>query len=540
MSGEFNNRLTEEGPLIEPMERDSYPNGVPEEQKESLLLTEKEMLETSYLIKPFEKMPFNLRIQLHTSSIEKDEIVVDFSSYPSKPWIILDEKLEFELGKNVNELSYFLKNWDEKQPPHIVEIVKEIEALIMKSRLSRKMPDTHEGQKISREKKEKRKFNPKAIFILDKKTRMLIFLQKLTIKAPVDKQELSRVIKTINAEIGKYQVNSYNKIQMGNRFTYFFGNFERLVIIILCKGPRNPPFELLIEMNEAFMKKYEDFLEDYSKSDVIAFKPFSENVKKYLETYLYEEYEKEIEIQITELLERTKPEIPILKPMKQPKPKVEVKNPPEPKIKPEVQLDAKTVQIEKKLETLIQPSPEVPAQKPGEKIKFKPIIREEPEHAKPIKDLEPIIFDSTANDISKVHGYCLNFEDYREYFELAMENWSIPEGNQKDLEKLEKSLRKKLKSSSLLRALFISSNPLDPSVYKLWLKIGKIKKSEVRKSLTYEYLCFIESNINGKLTHLCWTEDNKEFTVLRVINDDPLHLQILFETTDKVKEWEFN
>lgn len=270
MSKDFN-----QGPLIEPMERPTYPDGIPEEQKESVLKREKEMLEGSYVTSPFEKMEYNLRIQLSISSGGRDEVVIDFTNYPERPWIILDDKLQFELGKNLTEVSFFLKKWDSTQPPHIIEIVKEIEALLMKARLSGKFTTPTETIKQP----EAPKFDPKAVLIVDKRTKMLIFLQKLTIKAPVDKQELSQVIKTINAEIGNFEINAFNKIRMKNDLIYFFVNFERLIVIMLCKGEAPPPFELLNKINGTFMDKYSDFLEDYSKSDVIAFKDFSQNIR---------------------------------------------------------------------------------------------------------------------------------------------------------------------------------------------------------------------------------------------------------------------
>ena len=165
--------VNQEGPIIEPMERDSYPDGIPEALKDRVLKDEKELLEGAYVTSPFEKMEYNLRIQLSISMKEQEEVVIDFTNYPEKPWIILDDKLQFEVGKNLNEISYFLKNWNNTKPPHIIEIVKEIEALLMKVRVSGKIS----GKVETPEQKEAPKFDPKAVLIVDKATKMLIFLQ---------------------------------------------------------------------------------------------------------------------------------------------------------------------------------------------------------------------------------------------------------------------------------------------------------------------------------------------------------------------------
>ena len=57
---------------------------------------------------------------------------IDFSDYPLKPIIKIDEKLERDLGWDLESLLFFISNWDPKVPPHIIEIIDEIASVIKK------------------------------------------------------------------------------------------------------------------------------------------------------------------------------------------------------------------------------------------------------------------------------------------------------------------------------------------------------------------------------------------------------------------------
>ena len=40
--------------------------------------------------------------------------------------------LDIELfGKNLDEILYFYRTWDKKRPPHIIELVKELETVLL-------------------------------------------------------------------------------------------------------------------------------------------------------------------------------------------------------------------------------------------------------------------------------------------------------------------------------------------------------------------------------------------------------------------------
>jgi hypothetical protein len=528
MGKEFTDEGLGKTPIIEPMERTVYPDGISEDQKENILNRERELLEGSYLVNSFDNMPYNLRVKLNISFTEKEEIVIDISNYPSKPWIILDDHTQDDLGKNVGEVLYFLKTWDVKRPPHIIEIIKELEAVLMTLRLDDKTYP--EKEKIPSDPEEAPKFDPKAIFIIDKQKKMLIFLDKLTKRAPVGQEEISQVISTINSEVKNFELYSYNKLQMSEGFTYFFVNFKRLIIIILCKGKESPPHVLFAKMNGAFMKKYADFLDDYSRSDVVAFKPFYSNIRQYLETYLYEEAEVK-EIQVIEFEEDIEfPEPEVSQPEVKSKDLVKVVKEPKKDIEPEVKPEPKPIVPEDKSEKMMKI-----LEKTRQDMKVEKTVR--PKKAAAWRSAESVIFDEEANDIQKIDGFCLKFVDYKDFYRKAMENWSLPEADPDKIVKTEKKIKKRLAISKKIRALYISDNQLDSSIYKLWIKVGNFNEFKPKENLKYDYVAFIESNIDEKLTQLCWTNDSKKFIVLREINDDPLQLKHLFKTTDHVKDW---
>jgi len=119
-------------PLFKPMKRESYPEGISEYIRDEILWNEASFIKEKYPANFIEGMIFNLDIFLNKSSRHSYKITFDYSTYPLKPTIIIDEKLERDLGGDLEDLLYFLSNWDPKVPPHIIEIVDEIYAIIKK------------------------------------------------------------------------------------------------------------------------------------------------------------------------------------------------------------------------------------------------------------------------------------------------------------------------------------------------------------------------------------------------------------------------
>lgn len=129
-------RLTSENigeePLIEPMKREAFPEGIPDYKRDEVLWEESQMVKNEYVAEFVEGMVFHLKIFLSISLTHHYTIFIDFSDYPKKPKIEISDLLKEELSKNLEELLYHYGNWDPTIPPHIIEIVRELEAVLMK------------------------------------------------------------------------------------------------------------------------------------------------------------------------------------------------------------------------------------------------------------------------------------------------------------------------------------------------------------------------------------------------------------------------
>ncbi|MHA1291137.1 MAG: hypothetical protein ACTSQJ_00545 [Promethearchaeota archaeon] len=131
-------------PLIKSMQREAYPDGIPEYKRDEILWEEAQLVNNEYVAEFVEGMISHLKIFLSISLTHHYEILIDFTNYPLKPKIEISEGLQEELGKSLNELLYFLGNWDTKIPPHIIEIIRELEAVLMKFKAKGKLSDTDE------------------------------------------------------------------------------------------------------------------------------------------------------------------------------------------------------------------------------------------------------------------------------------------------------------------------------------------------------------------------------------------------------------
>ena len=131
-------------PIITPMKRDAYPEGIADYKRDEVLWNESEMVKNEYVAEFVEGMITQLQIFLSISLTHHYEVLIDFSEYPLKPKINIGEGLSKELGKSLDELLFFYKNWDTKIPPHIIEVIREFEAVLMKYKAKKKLSDTAE------------------------------------------------------------------------------------------------------------------------------------------------------------------------------------------------------------------------------------------------------------------------------------------------------------------------------------------------------------------------------------------------------------
>jgi len=128
-------KLSENVSIINALERDSYPEGLSDYIRDEVLWNEARLVKDEFPADFLEGLLFHLQIYMRISKNHIYKIFVDFSDYPSRPTLGFSEGLNKEinrkLGKSINELLYFYKNWDAKTPPHIVEIIKELEAVLL-------------------------------------------------------------------------------------------------------------------------------------------------------------------------------------------------------------------------------------------------------------------------------------------------------------------------------------------------------------------------------------------------------------------------
>lgn len=121
-----------EGPPLTPMKRRTYPGGKIEEyERDEVLWNESQDVMQNYTADFIEGIISRLTIYLSISIQHHYEFEIDFTDYPKKPQLKLPESLLGDLGAPFEKQSYFLQHWDEKIPPHIIEIVRELEHVLM-------------------------------------------------------------------------------------------------------------------------------------------------------------------------------------------------------------------------------------------------------------------------------------------------------------------------------------------------------------------------------------------------------------------------
>lgn len=131
-------------PIIKPMKREAYPEGIQDYKRDEVLWNEAQMVKNEYVAEYVDGLVFKLKTFLSISLTHHYEIFIDFSEYPNKPKISIGKGLQEELGKPLEDLLYFYKNWDTKIPPHIIEVIREFEAILMKYKAAGSLTDTAE------------------------------------------------------------------------------------------------------------------------------------------------------------------------------------------------------------------------------------------------------------------------------------------------------------------------------------------------------------------------------------------------------------
>jgi len=118
-------------PIIKPMKRDFYAERPSVYKRDEILYNEAKYIKQKFATEYVDGFIFKLHIYLNISPTLWYKIYINFSDYPLKPTIKIDDLLNKELGRSWDELLYFYRTWDKKRPPHIVELINELEIILL-------------------------------------------------------------------------------------------------------------------------------------------------------------------------------------------------------------------------------------------------------------------------------------------------------------------------------------------------------------------------------------------------------------------------
>ncbi|MFW9895172.1 MAG: hypothetical protein ACFFD7_05140 [Candidatus Thorarchaeota archaeon] len=112
-----------EQPFVEPIIID-------DDQTSLAITTELGLIQQEYAYDQMGSNPANIQIYI-TITLSKTFIIsIDFSEYPDKPAISVQEEIQAIIG-DPNSSIEVLKNWDKKKPKHIVDILHELEKKLL-------------------------------------------------------------------------------------------------------------------------------------------------------------------------------------------------------------------------------------------------------------------------------------------------------------------------------------------------------------------------------------------------------------------------
>ena len=104
-------------PMIPPQKRQAYPDGIPEYARDEILFNESFDVQKNFECDLVDFSVSRIKITMNISLTHIYEVEIDFTNYPERPEIIMSEGLKNELEQPIEEISYFLRNWDTRIPP---------------------------------------------------------------------------------------------------------------------------------------------------------------------------------------------------------------------------------------------------------------------------------------------------------------------------------------------------------------------------------------------------------------------------------------
>jgi ubiquitin-protein ligase len=110
---------------IEPLPSD-VPLFIDENELPLAISTELGLLQQEYAYDQMGERMDVLNVYLTITVSKTFLITIDFQNYPERPVITLPDEIQAIINNPYSELE-ILRNWNSKQPPHIVEIIRELE-----------------------------------------------------------------------------------------------------------------------------------------------------------------------------------------------------------------------------------------------------------------------------------------------------------------------------------------------------------------------------------------------------------------------------
>ena len=209
--------------IISPDKRDAYANGIDEYMKDEILWNESQAVMKEYTAEFYEGLIAKLQIFLSISITHHYEIIIDFQNYPEKPIVSFSDGLKGELGE-YNDCSYFFKNWDVKIPPHVLELVREFEKILMNLKTRGKLeataampeaslPELEPLETLAPLPKSKRKIKTETLSSKEQKTEEKESKEKVIIKDNSDENKVTGEPKLIKPQINKKALEKKKKIE---------------------------------------------------------------------------------------------------------------------------------------------------------------------------------------------------------------------------------------------------------------------------------------------------------------------------------------
>ncbi|MFX0070582.1 MAG: hypothetical protein ACFFAO_05765 [Candidatus Hermodarchaeota archaeon] len=128
-------------PIKEPLDRDYYPEKISVFEKDEILWKQAKLIKDNYPAEFIDGFIFKLQVYISISSTQNYKMFINFSKYPLKPQIEIDEALMNQLDGSLDDLLFFYRTWNRENPPHIIELIREFESVLWQYNANGLLPE---------------------------------------------------------------------------------------------------------------------------------------------------------------------------------------------------------------------------------------------------------------------------------------------------------------------------------------------------------------------------------------------------------------